>query len=835
MKKIKKSIIALTAILMILSVPLSAAEMSVRWAWALDDPAVTLYRYQLGGEDEDGWTELPASSSSVEIEGLAAEEEHTLYLQRSYDGVNWSPSAVSTAKADLDSIPDVRVYRYGGYELTAEIRTGEVTLFYPEEVTSRDAEAFIAAENEKYDLSDSGITYTLSSPGTIYFSYPLEISRETVAAELDVFVNDLVAYITTPAPVPVVVPEPEPVVVPEPPVVKTYEYGGYTLTATIDTGATLLEYPAFVADDDVNAFFAAENEKYGLASLGVAYAFGEDGEVTVTYPEEYSKETVAAELDKLVADLIAYITTPVPALEPEPVPEPEPVVIPEPPVVKTYEYGGYTLTATIDTGATLLEYPAFVTDDDVNAFFAVENEKYGLADFGVAYAFGEDGEVTVTYPEKYSKETVAAELDKLVADLIAYLTTPVAEPEPVPVIIPEPVADAPIVRTYEYGDYALMATIDTGATLLEYPAFITDDEVNTFFAAENEKYGLAALGVAYAFGEDGEVTVTYPEEYAKETVAAELDKLVDDLLAILPIIRVYEHAGYTLTATIDTGATLLEYPAFVTDDEVSTFFAVENEKYGLAALGVVYAFGEEGEVTVTYPEEYSKETVAAELDKLVADLIAYITPPEPAVPVIPVIPSESVMPAEEDESAFEFSLLLRAGVLSSFDSSFKFDDVIFANLGLGFDFSNIISGGDHFGLGLRSDITLSFFPKDTGKWDLENVLDYFNIFVYGEMVSMDLKLMMDFYAGCADIYIGGGAGIAVGNPYDAPFIGEYLTLDTIDIGPVRFSLDWFASATAGIRFRTSDLFSIGAEVNYRYMVTSEKHIGSADIIMGFSF
>ena len=119
--------------------------------------------------------------------------------------------------------------------------------------------------------------------------------------------------------------------------------------------------------------------------------------------------------------------------------------------------------------------------------------------------------------------------------------------------------------------------------------------------------------------------------------------------------------------------------------------------------------------------------------------------------------------------------------------------------------------------------------------ELCHFVDDFNVFVYGEMVSLDLKLMMDFYAGPADIYIGGGAGFAIGNPYDAEAIANYLGLDTFDIGQVRFAYDWFASATAGVRFRTSDLFSIGAEVNYRYMVTSQRHMGSANLIMGFTF
>ena len=645
MQRFKKFIIVLTAVLMILSVPLAAAEMSVRWEWALDDPDVTMYRYQIGGEDPDGWTVLPQDTDSLEISGLDADSEYTLYLQRSYDGINWSPSATSTAKADVSQIPDVRLYRYGGYELRAEIMNGSAMLYYPETVSEQDAVDFIAYESEKYDLADSGITYSINGAGIAEFGYPDGISRDTAASELDVFVNDLVDYITAPK---AIVQEPESVAEPiaeesaEPAVVREYEYAGYKLTATISSGKADLVYPSFITDDEVNTFFAVENAKYGLADLGVSYAFGGEGEVTINYPEAYSNEEAAAELDVLVEDLIAYLT---PA--PEPVVEEAAEEAEEPAVVREYEYAGYKLTAMISSGRAELVYPAFITDDEVNTFFAVENAKYGLADLGVSYAFGGAGEVTISYPEAYSNEEAAAELDVLVEDLIAYL------------------APAPV----------------------EQPA----------------------------------------AEPVKEEVAAE---------------------------------------------------------------------------------------------------------PQPVLPIAPLTP---VALPEEEDSPFAFSLLVRGGVASSFDTSFSFSDTIFAEAGLGFDFSRILPIGDHFGFGLRSDLLVDFVPKANGKWDLEDNLQYFNVFNYAEMTSIDLKLTMDIVAGPVDIYVGGGAGFAIGNPHDNSVISEYLQLGTFNIGSVRFSMDWFASAIAGIRFYIGDVFSIGAEVNYRYMVESNKHMGSADLVLGFTF
>ena len=95
-----RRILVLLSALLILS-SLSAGTMTAEWEWLLDDPDVTVYRYQLDGEDPDGRTKESGDTDSVTIENLDAEKEYTLYLQRSYDGVNWSGSAKCTVKATL--------------------------------------------------------------------------------------------------------------------------------------------------------------------------------------------------------------------------------------------------------------------------------------------------------------------------------------------------------------------------------------------------------------------------------------------------------------------------------------------------------------------------------------------------------------------------------------------------------------------------------------------------------------------------------------------------------------------------------------------------------------
>ena len=352
---------------------------------------------------------------------------------------------------EAESAPVVRDYDVAGYNLRAIITEGKTVLEYPDFIIDSDVHEFFAVENEKYGLGDLGVVYMIENPGTVALGYPKTYSKDIVVAELDMLVDDLRAYVGAPV-------EEVPEVISS-----EYEIAGYTLSTEVSVGETVLEYPAFILDDEVIEFFAVENEKYGLGDLGVVYSLEGDGVAVLTYPEEYSVDTVQSELENLVADLAAYVGAPlVEVTEPEPVAveEPEPVVVeevvlPDPPVMKNYGIYGYILHTEVGDGEVVLEYPAFIPDEDVIGFFAVENEKYGLGDLGVVYTLEGDGRAVLTYPETYSRDVVSAELDLLVEDLLAYLAAP-AEPEeaavePEIVVVEEAVPAEPEEIVYPYG------------------------------------------------------------------------------------------------------------------------------------------------------------------------------------------------------------------------------------------------------------------------------------------------------------------------------------------------------------------------------------------------
>lgn len=101
---ISKRGLALVA-LMLFSVVLFATPVIVTWDWELEDPKVTAFRYQIGGEDDDTWTTVDTSVTSYELEVSDTSQSYTLYLQQSYDGINFSESAVEVAEPTLLTEP----------------------------------------------------------------------------------------------------------------------------------------------------------------------------------------------------------------------------------------------------------------------------------------------------------------------------------------------------------------------------------------------------------------------------------------------------------------------------------------------------------------------------------------------------------------------------------------------------------------------------------------------------------------------------------------------------------------------------------------------------------
>lgn len=220
---------------------------------------------------------------------------------------------------------------------------------------------------------------------------------------------------------------------------------------------------------------------------------------------------------------------------------------------------------------------------------------------------------------------------------------------------------------------------------------------------------------------------------------------------------------------------------------------------------------------------------------------------EPA-PVV-IAPLAPIAPAAiaERPNELALSLLVRLGATfpaaqNGNDFSFGLETVdgfIYGDFGLAFDIANLAKFGNHFGLGLRTDLLANFVAgSDAGYWDLPKVTDYFDINNYLGSLSLDLKLMLDMTFDPAVIYLGVGAGLEIPTGNDGSLWGGSYNVFNTDDG--RFGMNYFLSGILGVRFYIGDMFSIGLEGAYKYVPTKDDftngmHLFSGDIVLGFTF
>ena len=298
--------------------------------------------------------------------------------------------------------------------------------------------------------------------------------------------------------------------------------------------------------------------------------------------------------------------------------------------------------------------------------------------------------------------------------------------------------------------------------------------------------------------------------------------------------RTYDGVNWSASGVSTAEALLVaeEVPAAVAEEPAA------EEEVVPAAVVEEAPVAEEAPAAVEEPVAVEEEPVAEEAVE------------EPA-PVV-VAPLAPIAPAEIAEKPNELarSLLIKPGVtFPAMQGDGKFDfmfdgknNQILGEFGLAFDVANLARMGDHFGIGLRTDLVAGFVADGDKPWDLAKTTDYFDINNYIGDVSLDLKLMLDVTAGPAVIYLGAGAGLEIPTGKDASLWatvmeGEYNVFTMKDSS---FGMNYFLSGIVGVRFYMGDVFSLGIEGGYKYVpskddFTNGMHLFSGDILLGFTF
>lgn len=272
------------------------------------------------------------------------------------------------------------------------------------------------------------------------------------------------------------------------------------------------------------------------------------------------------------------------------------------PLTKTFSYGGYEATITAYIGKAYIEYPSFVTAQEIYDAAAAAYSAYGAYLDGVYVQVVEDGLAVVTYPETYGEPEFNFAMSLLEKELPYYIASLFAQPsvesteevEEDQFVIAqiEPKSKptsktqtiiVPLTKTFSFAGYEATITAHPGKAYIEYPTFVTAQEIYDAAAAAYSAYGAYLNDVYIQVVEDGLAVVTYPETYGEPEfnfAISLLDKELPYYIAsVLGIELNVESASVVAEATTEetTEAIAEEVPTETTEAvaEVTTEVSVE--------------------------------------------------------------------------------------------------------------------------------------------------------------------------------------------------------------------------------------------------------------------
>lgn len=395
-----------------------------------------------------------------------------------------------------------------------------------------------------------------------------------------------------------------------------------------------------------------------------------------------------------------------------------------------------------------------------------------------------------------------------------------------------------------YSDYTLYLQASYDGSLWSESAQSTAKAMLTHpVAVEGEAEVLGTKAAIRVY--DDSVEITYPSDVVTP----------NDAKSFLDFIN-KKYSDYLVGASfeISEGETVLSLQYKLTEDDKSAVVDIFKSEVDAYISTLFAPVVEEAAPVVEKAPAVVEEPVVAETSAVVVEPVAEEQPAvveapvvaeapvsEPAPAVIETAPVEASPVVEEARapkakySNFRFSMIPTLGAEYRFDNFTSFEkDNIYPRAAIAFDFANIIPMGRHFGLGLRSDISVGLIPSDAGYSAFDSFKSVFNSDNWWEDSTADLKLTATISSKHANFYLGGGVGYSIINP---PMGEAYAVKYGHSLGTLSayFSTAWGPTGIVGMRLYMGNVFSLGLEGSYRYLLPAEKHYVSANLALGFTF
>ena len=264
----------LICIMLVSVAALFAQEVDITWNWTATQDGISAFRYQMDGELEGAWTVVDASVTSYQTGPVDATVSHVLYVQQSFDGINWSTSG----STGFDPV----IYAASLTEPVAAEVVAEVPAEIPAEVVAE-----VPAE----------------IPAEVVAEVPAEIPAEVVAEVPAEIPAEVVAEVPVEIPAEVVAEAP---VAQPAPVTATPTEVSIVSTPTITAAPAPEPIPLPVVSENLNESRTGIELSGGLGGIASNLVFSSLFDVANTFPNLQTKVLPAVSVD-FVADNLVQI------------------------------------------------------------------------------------------------------------------------------------------------------------------------------------------------------------------------------------------------------------------------------------------------------------------------------------------------------------------------------------------------------------------------------------------------------------------------------------------------------------------------------------------------
>ena len=422
-------------------------------------------------------------------------------------------------------------------------------------------------------------------------------------------------------------PEVEPVVeaVKYVPVEKKYTlFTEGDITVVADKGKATITYPAqYITEDDIDAAALAAYEGFSsIYDLSEVYYEVEDGVLTIYYPESWGVEELAV-AEKAVMDVLpAYVEA---VLASATTAEIETSAE----YAATISVYGYDFNIEAYENVIEITYPSFITYDEIKAAAEAAYEAYSdYLEGSVLYVDSANATAVLTLAATPSNEDLSYVVSVLDVALPAYIAS----------VYPEAVEPLELSASISLFGYEASITLKDDVITIDYPDFISEDEVKAAAAAAYEAYsqylegseltiddGYSTLKLAFKINEE-------EFDYAVDLLQSELSYYVAYVLGVTEetveeVPEVLESAitflGQNVSIVAEGNTITITYPAVITNEEVAAVARAAYEAYSQYLDGSALTI-DNGTAVLTLAYDLTSDDFNYALGLLQGELDSYV-------------------------------------------------------------------------------------------------------------------------------------------------------------------------------------------------------------------